>query len=390
MKFSVHSQGRSRLRHAGTATRIAASGMAAAMALGLSLTTVGSAGAANKPSGVAIATQRLDAYMKPATWHGPTTPLHYKGLAGEKVTYISVNDSIPVLHYWSTTIQGLLKKMGIDMTIVDANSNIANAQAGFTQAIATGAKVIVMQALPTSLFTQQIAQAHAHGIKVIDANGGVPGRLYGTDAAVSFDYVQVGKLIGDWFVSNSKGKGKALLITSNDVPASPAQANGTLSQVKSLCPKCNVKVQDVQIAQWASGIPTLFQSTINTDPSRKYILPLYDGQAMPGLTAIRTLNAGSKVNVGSFNATEGIVELLKDPKSGLKLDIGGDNKWYAYAATDQIMRVMDGMTPVKNYHVGLRVFTSANAGKLIVGTNQDRWFQDLKSYMPKFKALWKP
>ena len=84
------------------------------------------------------------------------------------------------------------------------------------------------------------------------------------------------------------------------------------------------------------------------------------------------------------------VELLKDPKSGLKLDIGGDNKWYAYAAADQIMRVMDGMTPVKNYHVGLRVFTSANAGKLIVGTNQDRWFQDLNSYMPKFKALWKP
>ncbi|HUX04428.1 MAG TPA: sugar ABC transporter substrate-binding protein [Acidimicrobiales bacterium] len=390
MKLSTHNPAHSRAMGSSITARIATAGVAAAMALGLSVTAVGSAGAA-KMSGVAKATARLDAFLKPAQWHGPTQPLHYKGLAGDKVVYISAADSIPVLHYWSTTIKSLLMKVaGIDMTIVDANSNIANASAGFDQAIAMGAKVIVLQALPPSLFTQKITAAHAAGIKVIVANQGVPGQLgSGTDASVSFDYVKVGQLIGDWFVSQSKGKGKALLVTSNDVPASPAQAQGTLHEVKSLCPKCNVKVSDVQIAQWASGIPTLFQSTINTDPSRKYILPLYDGQSLPGLTAIRTLNAGSKVNVGSFNATEGIVELLKDPKSGLKLDIGGDNKWYAYAAADQIMRVLDGLTPVKNYYVGLRVFTSANAGKLIVGTNQDRWFQDL-GYIKHFKALWKP
>ena len=367
--------------------RFATVGTVAAMTLGLSLATAGSASAGG--SGVATATARLNAYAKPAQWHGPTAPLHYGHLAGDKVVYISVADSIPVLHYWSHTTQALLKSIaGIQMTIVDANGNIANAQAGFTQAIATGAKIIVLQALPASLFTAQIKAAHAHGIKVINGNGGVPGlRPNGVDAAVSFDYPKVGQLVGDWFVSQSKGHGKALLITSNDVPASLGQAHGTLSEVKALCPACNVKVQDVQIPQWASGIPTLFQSTINTDPTRKYFLPLYDGQALPGLTAIRTLNAGTKVSVGTFNASEGIVELLKDPKSGLKLDIGGDNKWWAYACTDQIMRVLDHMAPVSNYHVGLRVFDTANAS-LIKGKNQDAWFQDL-GYIAKFKALWK-
>ena len=386
MKLPNDNPARSRAMGVSVKKRLAAAGMAATMALGLSITAVSSVGAA--PSGVAAATARLNAYMKPAQWHGPYVPLHYKSLAGDKVLYISANDSIPVLHYWSTTVKALLMKVaGIDMTIVDANSNIATASSGFDQAIAMGAKVILLQALPMSLFTAKIAAAHAAGIKVINLNGGVPGQLSGTDATVSFDYPKVGRLIGDWFVSASKGK--ALLVTSNDVPASVGQGQGTISEVKALCPTCNVKVADVQIPQWASGIPTLFQSTINTDPTRNYILPLYDGQAMPGLTAIRTLNKGSKVNVGSFNATEGIVELLKDPKSGLKLDIGGDNKWYAYAVTDQVMRVLDGMTPVKNYFVGLRVFTSANASKLIVGTNQDRWFQDL-GYVKQFTALWKP
>lgn len=389
MKLSIHNPARSRAMGSSITMRLATAGAAAAVALGLSLTAVGSAGATNT-SGVATATARLNAYMKPAQWHGPTVPLHYKGLAGDKVLYISAADSIPVLHYWSTHVKSLLMQVaGIQMTIVDANSNIATASAGFDQAIAMGAKVILLQALPASLFKAKIAAAHAAGIKVIDLNEGVPGQLNGTDATASFDYPKVGQLIGDWFVSQSKGKGKALLVTSNDVPASQGQAQGTLNEVKSLCPTCNVKVSDVQIAQWASGIPTLFQSTINTDPSRKYILPLYDGQAMPGLTAIRTLNAASKINVGSFNASEGIVELLKDPKSGLKLDIGGDNRWYAYAVTDQVMRVLDGMTPVKNYFVGLRVFTSANAKQLIVGTNQDSWFQD-SGYIKHFKALWKP
>jgi ribose transport system substrate-binding protein len=370
-------------------TRVAAAGVAAVMAAGLSLTAIGSASAAPKNTGVATATARLNAYANPAQWKGPYTPLHFAGLSGDKVLYISAADSIPVLHYWSTTVKSLLKSVAnIQMTIVDANSNIATASAGFDQAIAMGAKVILLQALPTSLFTAKIAAAHKAGIKVIDLNAGIPGQKNGTDATASFDYVEVGRLIGDWFVSQSKGTGKGLLVTSNDVPASPAQAQGTIKEVKALCPGCNLKTSDVQIAQWASGIPTLFQSTINTDPTRKYLMPLYDGQAMPGLTSIRTLNAGSKVSVGSFNATEGIVELLKDPKSGLKLDIGGDNKWYAYAVTDQIMRVLDGLTPVSNYYVGLRVFTSANAAKLIVGTNQDRWFQDL-GFVAKFKALWK-
>lgn len=389
MKLPNDNPARVRAMGSSTRKRVAAAGVAAMMALGLSATAVSTVGASGT-SGVAVATARLNAYMKPAQWKGPTAPLHYSGLAGDKVLYISAADSIPVLHYWSTTVKSLLMSTaGIDMTIVDANSNIANAMAGFDQAIAMGAKVILLQALPASLFTAKIAAAHAAGIKVIDLNAGVPGQLFGTDASASFDYPQVGKLIGDWFVSQSKGKGKALLVTSNDVPASPGQAQGTIGEVKSLCPACSVKVSDVQIAQWASGIPTLFQSTINTDPTRNYILPLYDGQAMPGLTAVRTLNAGSKVNVGTFNATEGIVELLKDPKSGLKLDIGGDNKWYAYAVTDQVMRVLDGLTPVVNYHVGLRVFTSANANQLIVGTNQDRWFQDL-GFINHFKALWKP
>jgi ABC-type sugar transport system substrate-binding protein len=169
------------------------------------------------------------------------------------------------------------------------------------------------------------------------------------------------------------------------VPASPPQAEATVSEVERLCPDCDVKVEDVQIPQWQSSIPTLFQTTVNSEPDRTYLLPIYDGQALPGLGALRT-TGNQDVKVGSFNATPGIVEQLTDPSSALKLDVGGQNEWWAYAAADQIFRVLSGAEPIENYHVGLRIFDESNAD-LIQGDDEFAWYES-DEYTTKFPELW--
>jgi ribose transport system substrate-binding protein len=348
-----------------------------------------SAGSGAVPSGVAEAKQIVADYSKPPTWQGPNDPVKISGLAGKKIVYISVSNSIPVLKYWSDTLTTLVKNVaGIKLDVVDAKGSVDEANKGFQQAIATKADAVVLMAFSTDLFKSQIQQAKAAGIKVITAQTGVPGKVNGgQDAEVTFDYVKVGQLIGDWVVADSNGSGKALLVTSDDVPASQPQAQGTLSEVKRLCPSCDVKVKDVQIPQWEASIPTLFQTTINTDPKRTYLLPVYDGQALGGLGAIRTAGAGSRVKVGTFNATPGIVEQLKDPSSGLKLDVGGQNEWWAYACADTIFRVLTGTKPIENYHVGLRIFDTSNAN-LIQGKDEFSWYGEAADYKTKFAALW--
>ncbi|HEU0102068.1 MAG TPA: substrate-binding domain-containing protein [Mycobacteriales bacterium] len=387
-------------------TRRAAAVTSAALALALGLaacggddsdtastpsSATGGSTASNAPAGdgVAEAARIVAQYRQPPAWQGPDAPVAVGALKGKRVVYISVNDAIPVLKYWSGRVTELLTQYGgVTMNVVDAKGSVDAANKGFQQAIATKVDAVVIQALPASLFAAQISQAKAAGIKVVIANAGTPGDVSGgVDAAVSFDYVQVGKLIGDWMVADSQGKGKGLVITSDDVPASQPQAQGTLSEVKRLCPACNMKTQDVQIPQWEASIPTLFQTTVNSDPERKYLLPLYDGQALSGLGALRTANRGDKVAVGAFNATPGIVEQLKDAKSGLKLDIGGQNEWWAYAATDQIFRVLSGTTPIGNYNIGLRIFDSSNAD-LIQGKDEFTWYAS-NDYTTKFPALWK-
>ncbi len=340
-------------------------------------------------AGVIRATAVVKAYRKPPVWKGPSATVSLKGLAGKRVVYINVSSGIPVLKYWSDHVTALaLKYGGVKVEVVDAKGSVDEANKGFAMAIATKADAVLLQAFSTSLFTKQIADAHAAGIKVITGNTGVPGDVSGgQDAEVSFDYAQVGRIQADWFIMDSKGKGKGLVVSSNDVPASPTQANAIVDETKKNCPTCNLITKDVQIPQWQTSIPTLFQSTINTDPTRTYLLPIYDGQSLPGLGAIRAAGAGSKVSVGTFNASPGIVESLNDPKSGLKLDIGGDNEWWAYAGTDTIFRVLSGTAPIKNYNVGLRVFDTSNSN-LIKGTDDGPWY-GYTGFRGRFTALWK-
>ena len=377
---------------------LAAAGMALVLSLAACQSGGGGGGGSSKSSsgasaassedGLAEAKKIVEQYRQPPKWQGPDEPVSLDGLKGKKVVYISVNDGIPVLAYWSSRLGKLLKEEAdIDFKVVDAKGSVDTANQGFQQAIATKADAVVIQALPATLFAAQIAQAKAAGIKVITANTGIPGDVSGgQDAEVSFDYAEAGRIIAAWMVADSDGKGKGLVVSSDDVPASPPQAKATVAEVKRLCPDCDVQVKDVQIPQWESSIPTLFQTTVNSEPDRTYLLPIYDGQALPGLGALRTI--GNKdVKVGSFNATPGIVEQLTDPSSALKLDVGGQNEWWAYAAADQIFRVLSGAKPVENYHVGLRIFDESNAADLIKGTDEFAWYES-EDYKTKFPELW--
>jgi len=339
--------------------------------------------------GLKRATAVVNQYRKPPVWKGPSATVSLKGLAGKRVVYINLSSAIPVLKYWSDNVKRLaLKHGGVKVEVVDGQFSVDGANKGFALAMATKADAIFIQAYPASLFKKQIADARAAGIKVITGNSGVPGDVSGgQDAEITFDYAEVGRIIADWFIVDSKGKGKALVVSSNDATPSATQWKATVAEVKKNCPACNVIVKDVQIPQWATSIPTLFLATINTDPTRTYLLPLYDGQALGGLGAIRGAGAGSKVSVGTFNATPGIVESLKDPTSGLKLDLGGNNLWWAFAGTDTIFRVLSGTAPIKNYYVGLRIFDTSNS-QLIKGDDESPWY-GYTGFKERFTALWK-
>jgi ABC-type sugar transport system substrate-binding protein len=348
-----------------------------------------SAASASTDPGSKTAAQLVAAAEQPPAWQGPDSPVNVSKSYGKSVWYISFADAIPVLKFWSSHVGALLKSVGkMNFTLFDAQGQASQAQRGFQQAIAAHPAVIITQALNPKLFGPDIRQATAAGIKVITGNTGTPGvRDAGQAAEVTFDYPAVGKLIGDWFVADSGGKGSGLLISSNDVPASPAQTAATLAEVKTLCPACGLKTQDVQIASWQAALPTLTTSTINSDPSLGYLMPLYDGMSLPMMGAIRQANAASKVKVAAFNATPSILPSLADPTSPLAADVGGANEWWAYACADAVFRVLAGDPPVSNYHIGLRMFDRANIASINLKAPEASWYGQA-TYKNNFLRLW--
>lgn len=345
---------------------------------------------ADPAASVAAAQERYLPYLEEASWQGPTETVSVSGLEGKRVVYISIDDGIPVLNYWSTVLTQLLEDTaGVEMEIIDAKGSVDEANRGFQQAIATNADIVMLQAFYTDIFANQIAEAQAAGLKVITGNSGsmTRGLSGGQDVEISFDYELVGRLIGQWFVIDSGGEGNALIISSDDVPASEPQWQATQSEIAELCPACTVTVEDVQIPQWGASIPTLFQATINNNPDIGYLLPIYDGQALGGLGSIRQAGVADSVKVGTFNASPGIVELLNDDTSGLAMDVGGDNTWWAYAAADSVFRALQGAEPIENYNIGIRVFDQSNKD-LISATDDEKAWYGYTGYAEEFQALW--
>ncbi len=70
----------------------------------------------------------------------------------------------------------------------------------------------------------------------------------------------------------------------------------------------------------------------------------------------------------------------------LAADIGGPNRWYAYALADETLRVLTGSPVVVNENVPLRMFDSANLAKINVH-NSSTWYGPV-NWACHYHKLW--
>ena len=83
---------------------------------------------------------------------------------------------------------------------------------------------------------------------------------------------QMGKVLADFFISDSKGKGNVLI---EHVPAYPILGgftDGFQAEVKELCPDCKVKIQDITIPDLVAGkVPSVMVSALRKSPDTNYL-----------------------------------------------------------------------------------------------------------------------
>ena len=118
---------------------------------------------------------------------------------GEGSIWVLLPDSASSAR-WETDdrrfFEGAFEAAGVEYNIVNAEGDAATQQTQAEQAIAAGAKVILLVNLDSGSAAAIIAQAHAAGVKVVDYD-----RLTiegpGADVYVSFDNVTVGRTMAE-------------------------------------------------------------------------------------------------------------------------------------------------------------------------------------------------
>lgn len=329
--------------------------------------------------------------MKAPAWTGPKTKIDLAKAKGKSVYLINLTEAIPALHEWTVVATQQLKAAGADVTTCDAKGSPNGITNCLNQALAARPAAIVALALDNQFIASYMKRAKDAGIAFITGQSGRPGlptTPEGRVAEVTFDYYQVGRIIGAWFAADSgckKGAPQIVTTTSSREP-SEAEVAGIQASIKQFCPGMKVpSPQNVLIPDWPTKLPTLTRSLLLANKNLNYILPLYDGMTIYMNPAIKQL--GRKVRMASFNATPVVMQTEVAKASPLVADVGGPNQWYAVALADQVLRVLAGAAPVKSENVPLRLFTPANIKSINVKKNEATWYGKVNP-IPRYHALW--
>lgn len=354
-------------------------------------TTTGASTASTASPGLAQAKQIVAKAMAAPSWGGPTAKVNTSNLKGKSVWLVNLTEEIPALHEWAAVAQQQLQRAGVNVQICDAKGSPQGITSCMQQAIAAKPNVLVEMGLDTAFIKNYITQATAAGIKVITAQTGTPGSTHGTGAVaeVSFNYPEVGKILGAWFAASSNCTGYPQIITSTSArQPSAAEVSGMQSELAAACPNNKpIPVVNSLIPDWGTTLASTTRSILTANPSIDYMLPLYDGMTIYMNPAIQQLNLSRKIRVGSFNATPIVMQNELGKPSSLSADVGGPNQWYGFALADESFRVLAGAPVVTDENIPLRLFTRANIGSIDLKANESTWYGTV-NYTCNYETLW--
>ena len=282
--------------------------------------------------------------------------------------------------------------VGAKVVAFDGKAQVAEYSRGIQQAIGQNADLIFVASLEGSLFKADFDKAKSLGIPVVMYENHDPGGV-GSDeppgvvAETNQCHQCAGKIMADFAIADSGGKGHMVVFWSADIPGiGQPQVDGITNEFKRLCPGCQVTVKDVPIAQWQTLLPTLTQSTLTSDPSVNYLLPLYDGMVLYMLPAVHAANAQKRVKIVSFNVTPAVMQAMAK-SDVVAADCGTDPIRLGWACADQLLRVMSGVQPVPDIKLPIKLFTRDNVGGLDLSNISPAWFGPV-DYRSEYKKLW--
>jgi len=334
----------------------------------------GSSGAATRSSsgkadkteakGVAAASALIKKYSMIPKFTSPGPSFDTSKAAGRTVFNLPASSSVPFVAAVDQELGTYAQDLGLKFVNYPNQQQQAQWVAGMNQATSQKVGAInLIAGIPPEQLAPQIQSAKSAGIPTVDVgerDSNQPTQPY-VAAYVFAPFTQAGKLMAAWAVSQTKGKGNILVVTSNADVSSGAVQAGVKSELAATCPSCTVSYINSNPTQWATNLQNTIEGKLSGNPKINYILPVFDAMAEYIAPAITAAGKDGQVHIASYNGTPAILNMLRTGNI-VTMDVGENAAYVAAAGLDQDMRLLLGMKPGSEV-VTSRVFTKANVAQ---------------------------
>lgn len=334
-------------------------------------------------SGLAAAQAFVAKYSQPPTTLGQTIPLKSKPTAGK--TFIFLQCELPQCAENYQAIQAATSAVGWHAKAINFNSgDPATFLSAMKQALTDKPYAISFTVPPYQVWSSEVPAYTKAGVIIIPSYvGATPINATIISNIAGPDHTNVtGKLVGDWFVSDSQGKGHALVVNVPAIGVLQAFSTSLINGVKADCPNCKLTNLNASTAQLGSnGVTPAIVSALQRDPSIKYVL-LADGAFEPGLPAALKAAGLNGIKIAGGGAS---IENESDVKNGTESAFVSEPLTIAgWVAVDAALRHSEHMTVTgTDGDVPVELVTKQNVGTPSAELNLPA------NYAAQFKKLWK-
>lgn len=276
------------------------------------------------------------------------------------------------------------ERLGWNAKILYGEFSAAKTNAAFEQAIALGAKVVVVQGIEPSQYKGAIEKLHAAGGILISTYSD-EGTKTGADAEVSEHSERSGEVAASKAIVDSNGEGT---FAQFNFPEYLVLNNRTEAAQKKFeeCSGCELlPVTNTASAEAEKTLPTATSTLLQKNPELTAILTGIDTFVTAyQLPVIRQQN--SEVGVYTYLGGKPTLEALE--KGEIKAVVVDPLIWGGWEAIDCALRLLDGQKPDGN-GMAQRLLTQENVKEALeTAAPNGFWDADGFDYRGEFEKLW--
>lgn len=293
-------------------------------------------------------TQRVEEWTAVPEFVPPGPAFDIRPAQGKRFLVMPTASQLPVCHRIAEDTVEIAGRFGLEGTYFENSGGPPGWIPGFQQAIAQDYDAILLTCgIDVDQIAPVVQEATAAGIAVIDSglgdtdNGSEQNPLVTAQTNVP-TAESSRRAIDVMLLENRAEPFDILLITSNDVPSGVIMNEAIEEEVKKYCPECGIERMNVAVPDWATQITPEVAARLTANPDIKVVVPIFDGEVPPVIAGI-TQSGRTDVTIhAAYGGTAEYISQMGEPGYPLRSDVGPTGLWRAYAAVDQMLRVLSG------------------------------------------------